>query len=79
MTTSLTLACVWVVLAALTAFLPFRAQIIPGLALLIAAAVLLVWIALDHGWAPALLGLLALVSMFRRPLVHLLRRGRGSR
>ncbi len=68
------LACLWAVFATITAFLPFRAQFVPGFALLIAAPILLVWIGRDHGWGFAALGLLGFLSMFRRPLFHLLRR-----
>lgn len=72
------LACLWVLAATATAFLPMRYQIVPGLALLIAAPILIVWIGLDHGWLWAGLGLLAFVSMFRRPLAALIRRARGA-
>ena len=77
MTTPLLLASLWVVLATITAFLPFRAQFFPGFALLIAAPVLLVWIGMDHGWGFAAAGLLGFGSMFRRPLFHLARRALG--
>lgn len=74
MSLPLLLGCVWVVLATITAFLPFRVQFIPGFLLLVAAPVLLVWIGRDHGWIFAGLGLLGFLSMFRRPLLHLMRR-----
>lgn len=44
MTISLTLACVWVVAAAIVAFLPMRMQYAPGLALLALALPLLIYI-----------------------------------
>jgi hypothetical protein len=69
--TPLTLGGLWVLGAAATAFLPMRAQMVPGLLLLAAAPVLLVWIAVTHGWLWAAFGLFACVSMFRRPLRHL--------
>lgn len=75
--TPLVLGTLWVLAATATAFLPMRRQMIPGLALLIAAPVLLVWIALAHGWAWAAFGLFALLSMFRRPLGYLARRVLG--
>lgn len=68
--TPLTLGGFWVLGAAATAFLPMRAQMVPGLLLLAAAPVLLVWIAVIHGWLWAAFGLFACVSMFRRPLRH---------
>ncbi|WP_071675079.1 DUF2484 family protein [Nioella nitratireducens] len=83
MTLSLTLACVWVVVATIVAFLPMRYQYAPGLALLIAAVPLLVFIGVQHGGWIVVLALLAIVSMFRRPLWalarHLTRRtGKGD-
>jgi hypothetical protein len=82
MTLSLTLACVWVVLATVTAFLPMRLQYGPGLALLLAALPLLVFIGIQHSFWIVLLVLAGIVSMFRRPLWflgrHWLRRMRGG-
>jgi len=69
--TPLTLGGLWVLGAAATAFLPIRAQMVPGLLLLTAAPVLLVWITVIHGWLWAAFGLFAFVSMFRRPLRYL--------
>jgi len=58
----------WVLAATATAVLPMRAQMVPGLALLVAAPMLLIWIGMVHGWLWAGFGLFAFVSMFRRPL-----------
>ncbi len=70
------LACLWVLAATLVAMLPMRWQILPGLALL-AAAVPLIWrLGAEYGVWLAALALLALLSMFRRPLRHLLTRAR---
>ncbi|TXI00137.1 MAG: DUF2484 family protein [Pseudorhodobacter sp.] len=66
--TALTLGAVWVLAATATAFLPMRRQMIPGLALLIAAPILLIWIGYAHGWMWVAFGTFAFVSMFRRPL-----------
>ncbi|MDF0599748.1 DUF2484 family protein [Psychromarinibacter sp. C21-152] len=74
----LLLGCLWVVAAALTATLPMRWQIAPGLALLISAPVLLVWIARTNGTVLTLIGLFAVLSMFRRPLVHFWRKATGG-
>ena len=78
MTPSLIAGCLWVVVATIVAFLPFRAQFPPGIVLLLAAPAMLGWIALDHGAWVALAGGFAFVSMFRRPLGHLMRHVIGS-
>ena len=70
----LLLGCLWVVAAAGVSFLPMRAQFAPGLALLIAAPVLIVWIGLAHGWFLAGIGCFAFLSMFRKPLWYLTNR-----
>lgn len=77
MSTSLILGCVWVLAAAVTAMLPMRRQVVPGLALLAAAPVLLVWIGYQHGWLWLAAGLFAFLSMFRNPLLYFLRRATG--
>ena len=77
MSTPLALGCVWVIAAALTAMLPMRAQMVPGLALLLAAPVLISWIGAVHGWVFAGLGLFAFLSMFRRPLMYFARKAMG--
>lgn len=68
MSPPLVLSCVWVLAATGTALLPMRAQMIPGLALLVAAPPLLWAIAASHGLIPTLAALFAVLSMFRRPL-----------
>ena len=77
MSTPLILGCVWVLLAAVTAMLPMRRQMVPGLALLAAAPALLVWIGWMHGWLWLAFGLFAFVSMFRNPLLYFVRRAMG--
>jgi membrane protein implicated in regulation of membrane protease activity len=74
MSASLILGCVWVLAAAVTAMLPMRRQMVPGLALLILAPVLLVWIGYAQGWLWLAVGLFAVLSMFRNPLRYFLRR-----
>lgn len=71
MSPSLIAGCLWVVVAAGVAFLPFRRQFPPGIVLLAIAPGLLGWIAWDHGWWIFAAGLFAFVSMFRRPLIYL--------
>ena len=70
---------IWVLASAFTAMLLMRHQYIPGVSLLIAAPILIVWIGAVHGWGWALLGLAAFASMFRNPLIYLYRRARGER
>ncbi len=77
MSTSLTLACLWVLAAAITAMLPMRRQYLPGITLLIAAPVLLGFIWRDHGVWVFALTLLAAASMFRNPLIYFARRALG--
>ena len=74
MSLSLILACLWVIAATITALLPMRRQYPPGIVLLIAAPLLLVYIGWQHGPWVTLLGTLAFLSMFRRPLYHIARR-----
>ena len=77
MSPPLVLGCLWVLAAAATAMLPMRRQMVPGLTLLIAAPVLLIWIGLVHGWLWLAIGLFAFLSMFRNPLLYVLRRTLG--
>ncbi len=77
MSPPLILGALWVIAAALTAMLPMRRQMIPGIGLLIAAPVLLIWISMAHGWLWVALGTFAFASMFRRPLLHFARRAMG--
>ena len=79
MSIPLFLACLWVVAATVVAFLPMRRQYVPGIALLVAAPVLIIWIGVVHGIWIALAGLAAFVSMFRNPLRYLWRRARGEK
>ncbi len=77
MSLSLILGALWVLAATLVALLPMRHQYAPGLALLLAAPAMIVFIGWQHGWWIAGLGLLAFLSMFRRPLIFLMRRALG--
>ena len=75
---SLFTACFWVFAATITALLPMRHQYVPGLSLLIAAPLIILWIGYDHGWGWSVLGLAGFVSMFRHPLAYFIRRARGQ-
>ena len=77
MSLPLILGALWVIAVALTAALPLYYQRYPGLPLLIAAPILLVWIGTVHGWLWVAVGLFAFLSMFRRPLNYLIRRALG--
>lgn len=77
MSTSLILGCFWVLASTVTAMLPMRRQMIPGVALLLAAPVLLWFIASEHGVWVFALTLLAALSLFRNPLIYFVRRVMG--
>jgi hypothetical protein len=77
MSTPLVLGCIWVLASAILAMLPMKRQMVPGVALLVAAPLLLVWIGYVHGWLWLALGLFAFLSMFRNPLRYFLRRALG--
>ena len=79
MSTPVLLAILWVFAATVTAMLPMRHQYVPGVILLLAAPVLIVWMGALHGWWLAVLGLAAFVSMMRNPLRYLWRRARGEK
>ena len=71
MTGSLTLAAIWVILAAIVALLPMRRQFAPGIALLIAAPFLLIYLGYQHNAWIVLAASVAIISMFRRPLFYM--------
>jgi Protein of unknown function (DUF2484) len=70
MSVPLILGGLWVIAATVVAMLP-------GVVLLIAAPVLLIWIGWAHGWLWLGVGLLAFLSMFRNPLLYFARRALG--
>ncbi|MFZ3581110.1 DUF2484 family protein [Loktanella sp. DJP18] len=72
------LAAFWVLAATVTAFLPMKRQMLPGIALLVAAPILIFWLGHDFGWLVAALAVAAFASMFRNPLIHLIARARGQ-
>ena len=77
MSAALITGCLWVLASAIVAMLPMRLQYPPGLALLVVAPLLLVWIAVVHGWIWLAIGLFAFVSMFRNPLIYFAKRAMG--
>jgi hypothetical protein len=78
MTPSLITACLWVLASTVVAFLPMRRQYIPGVALLVAAPILIIWLSVDFGWIIGIIALFAFVSMFRNPLIYIYRRISGQ-
>lgn len=72
------LCLAWVFASVGVAMLPMSKQYVPGVALLLAAPVLLVMVGLHFGWIYALLGSAAFVSMFRNPLRYIAARLRGE-
>ena len=78
MSLALALSCIWVIAAAITAFLPLRLQYVPGLSLLAAAPVLIWFLAQSHGPLLTAFAVFAVLSMFRRPLIHLFRKATGA-
>ena len=77
MSISLILGFLWVLASTATAMLPMRRQMVPGVALLVAAPVLLWFIADEHGFLVFGLTLLAALSLFRNPLIYFARRAMG--
>lgn len=69
----------WVLASAAVAMLPMRLQYLPGVLLLCAAPVLILWIGFAVSWWAAGLALFAFVSMYRNPLRFFLLRARGQR
>ncbi|MBM1632484.1 DUF2484 family protein [Sulfitobacter mediterraneus] len=76
--TLLWLCIFWVFASVGVAMLPMRRQYVPGVALLLAAPVLIVMIGLQVGWLIAALALAGFVSMYRNPLKFLIAKLRGQ-
>ena len=68
----------WVFASAGVAMLPMRQQYVPGVALLLAAPILIGWIWVDVAWWAGFAALLAFVSMFRNPLRFFWAKARGQ-
>ena len=68
----------WVFASAIVAMLPMRRQIVPGIALLVMAPVLVFLIWVQVGWWAGLLALAGFISMFRNPLRYFWARARGQ-
>ena len=72
------LCIAWVFASAIVAMLPMRLQYIPGVALLIAAPVLIGVIWVQVAWWAGALALAAFVSMYRNPLRYFWARAMGK-
>ncbi len=76
---TLVIACIaWVFAASGVAMLPMRHQYFPGVALLIAAPFLILWIGITVTWWAGVLALAAFISMFRNPLRYFWAKARGQ-
>lgn len=69
--TLLWVCILWALASAAVAMIPMRHQYVPGVALLVAAPVLIVFIGTEHGPVLAILAIAAFLSMFRNPLRYL--------
>jgi len=78
MTPSIITAALWVLAATATAMLPMRLQYRPGLALLVAAPFLILWLGYENGWWVSAAAALGFVSMFRNPLRYIWRKITGQ-
>ena len=68
----------WVLASALVAMLPMRYQYVPGVTLMLAAPVLIWWIAATVAWWVAVLAVCAFISMYRNPLRYFWARFKGE-
>ncbi len=73
MSTSLILACIWILAGAGVALLPVRRQYAPGIVLLAVAPALIIYLAMQHDPWIIMVSVAVLISMFRRPLMVLIR------
>jgi len=78
MTPSIIIAILWVLASTATAMLPMKRQYVPGVALLVAAPFLIIWLGYENGWWLSVVAGLGFVSMFRNPLRYLLAKARGK-
>jgi uncharacterized membrane protein YphA (DoxX/SURF4 family) len=77
MSTPVIIACLWVLASALVALMPMRRQYVPGVALLLAAPLLIGWLWVAHGWVFGGLALFGFLSMFRNPLLYFAKKALG--
>ncbi|MEP4197432.1 MAG: DUF2484 family protein [Aliishimia sp.] len=68
----------WVFASAAVAMMPMKRQYVPGIALLLAAPILISVIWSKVGWIAAVAATAAFLSMFRNPLKYIWARARGQ-
>lgn len=78
MTLLIALAALWVLAATVVAMLPMRHQYVPGVALMLAAPVLIYLLGQEFGWIAGVAAAAAFVSMFRNPLRYFWRKWTGG-
>ena len=78
MTLLIALAALWVLAATVVAMLPMRYQYVPGVALMLAAPVLIYLLGQEFGWIAGVAAAAAFVSMFRNPLRYFWRKWTGG-
>ena len=78
MTWPIVLFCLWVVAAAVVAFLPMRIQYVLGLFLVVSAMVLIAWLSVSVSPWIGVAATAAFVSMFRKPLAYFAKRFLGK-
>lgn len=78
MTLLIALAAFWVLAATAVAMLPMRRQYVPGVALMLAAPVLIYLLGQEFGWIAGVAAAAAFVSMFRNPLRYFWRKWTGG-
>ncbi len=74
MTASLTLACVWAIIASIVAMMPRRFHWPAAVVLIVSGIPLLGWVTYQNGPLWGMLVLAGGASMLRWPILHLLRR-----
>ncbi|GAB5436549.1 DUF2484 family protein [Falsiruegeria mediterranea] len=78
MTLLIAVSALWVLAATGVAMLPLRRQYVPGVALMLAAPVLIYLLGREFGWVVGLAAAAAFVSMFRNPLRYFWRKWTGG-
>ncbi len=78
MTPSIIIAALWVLASTVTALLPMKHQYKPGVALLVVAPFIIVWLGYENGWWWSGVAAASFVSMFRNPLRYIFAKLRGQ-
>lgn len=78
MTLLIAVSALWVLAATGVAMLPLRRQYVPGVALMLAAPVLIYLLGREFGWIAGIAAAAAFISMFRNPLRYFWRKWTGG-